>query len=440
MPHINHYFKHFWLRPGRWLRRTRYILAQTLSDLGLRGASDGPIWLRDNPFLTKASRAETRRLGISLRLLVTVLILSGLLLGGLWLNGTYGQHLSRFVSVFFGGGLPSALFIVLTFAHTFLISNARTAASVSLADEGRRGTLPDLLLTPLRRAEMLLAMGVGPARSAFLVALAGLPVYLLLAEFGLLSASDILFLYVLYAWLCYAPPVYAFPALGGTALTPETAQGQFQISRQSRPPRPNAYTGVALSAVLTFLFLGQVLGVLRGGWLGHLLAALHIHFAPGVSFFLFFAWPYYAVQILSSRLDFFHASFSPLIVLIPLQLLAWIGSALTSAAALSAGDLKEMAALPLAVRARTVTRWTARLAGLCALGLVWKPWVESGDTALLAGGLFGSPAWDAAGLLLLLGGLSLPNVCGRALGPTPGASADPGVGSPRRAFKRAVRP
>ena len=414
------------------------MLARAWTDLGLSGAASGPVWLRDNPFLTKSSRAETRRLGISLRLLVTLLILSVLLLGGLWLNGTYGTALNPVTAVFFGGGFAPALFIILTFVHTFLIGNARAATAVSVADEARRGTLPDLLLTPLRRAEMLLAMGVGPARTAFLVALAGLPMYLLLAEFGLLSARDLVFLYLLFVWLCYAPPVYAFPALGGNALTPETALGQFHISRQRRPPRPNVYAGVALSAALGFMLVGQLFGLLRGGWLGHLLAALHLHFAPNLSFFLFFAWPYYAVQILSSRPDFFDISLPPLVVLVPLQLLAWAGSALTSAAALSAGDLQEMAVLPLAVRARTLVRWTARLAGLATLGLVWKPWVESGDTALLAGGQFGSPGWDAAGLLLLLGGLSLPNVCARALAMESCSRSFSLI--LRRAFKRAVRP
>ena len=177
-------------RPGRWLRRTRYLLARIWTDLGL-GAADGPIWLRDNPFLLKSSRAETRRLGISLRLLVTVTLLSGLLLGGLWLNRTYGNGLNPVIAFFFGGGFLPALLVVLTFAHALLIGNARTALAVSLADEARRGTLPDLLLTPLRRAEMLLAMGTGPVRTAFLVALAGLPVYLLLVEFGLLSGRTL---------------------------------------------------------------------------------------------------------------------------------------------------------------------------------------------------------------------------------------------------------
>ena len=435
-----HSLKYYRTRPARWLRRTGSFLAQTRADLGL-GRSTPPVWLKDNPFLAKAGRTETRRLGLLLRLGVAVLVLGVLLLGGLWLDRVYDRQVAGVMNFALGLTFPAALFVVLTFAHVTLIASARTALSVSLADEARRGTLSDLLLSPLRRAEMLLAMGVGPARTALLVALAGLPVYVLLGEIGALSARDIAFLYLLFALLSYAPPVYALPALAGGAMTPDTDLGKFGLSRARAPARPTAWAAVGLYFLLTFSFLGQVLGILRGGWLGHLLAALHLHFNPGFSFFLFFAWPVYAVQLLSTPLDFFHGSVSPLVYGLPLLLCRWVGSALQSASALSAGDAEDLARLPLASRARTVSRWTARAAGLCALGLVWRAWVESGDTAGLTGAAFGTPGADAAGLLLLLGGLTLPAVCGRALAPDSGRKARR---SPllvlRRAFKRASRP
>jgi len=448
MPHPNHYFR----RPARWLRRTRYVLARTRTDLGLPtppllGAGGRlPVWLRDNPFLLKTGRTETRRLGLLLRLGLTVLLLSGLLLGGLGLERAYGRAMTGALNFFFGMTFPAALFVVLTFVHVALIGSARTSLAVSLADEARRGTLADLLLTPLRRAEMLLAMGVAPARTAGLVALAGLPVYILLGQIGALSARDIVFLYLLFALVSYAPPLYAIPALAGGAMTPDTALGKSGISRARRPARPNAYAGVGLSVLFTFFFLGQMLGILRGGWLGHLLTALHLHVSAGFSFFLFFAWPYYAVQLLSARPDFFHTPLSPLLYGLPLLLARWAASALQSASALSAGDADDMARLPLASRARTLARWTARAAGLCALGVVWRAWVDSGDTATLAGGSFslgGAPGWDAAGLLLLLGGLSLPGVCSRAL-ETPSRRKDGALRPPfpvlRRALKRSARP
>ena len=425
------------------------------ADLGLGGGTP-PAWLRDNPFLAKAGRAETRRLGLLLRLGVTVLILAALLLGGLWLDRAYARQMNRVLGILFGMTFPAALFVVLTFVHATLVSGARAAQAVSLADEARRGTLSDLLLTPLRRAEMLLAMGVAPARTALLVALAGLPFYLLLGQFGALTARDIGFLYLLFALVSYAPPVYAFPALAGGVMTPETALGKFSLSGARRPVRSNASTTIGLSILFSVFFLGQVLGLLRGGWLGHLLTALHLHLSSGFSFFLAFAWPAYAVQVLGARLDFFHLSLSPLLYGLPLLLCWWAASALQSASALSAGDALDMARLPLASRARTLARWTARAASLCALGIVWHAWVESGDTATLAGAPFGAPGWDAAGLLLLLGGLTLPTVCARALETSPARKAnaeDPGAENPsknaalrspllvlRRAFKRAARP
>ena len=455
-----HSLKYYRTRPARWLRRTGYLFARIRADLGLGGGAP-PVWLRDNPFLAKAGRAETRRLGLLLRLGVTVLVLAALLLGGLWLDRTYARPVARVLGFLFGMTFPAALFVILTFVHATLVSGARAAQAVSLADEARRGTLSDLLLTPLRRAEMLLAMGVAPARTALLVALAGLPFYLLLGQFGALTARDIGFLYLLFALVSYAPPVYAFPALAGGVMTPETALGKFSLSGARRPARSNASTTVGLSILFSVFFLGQVLGLLRGGWLGHLLTALHLHLSSGFSFFLAFAWPAYAVQVLGARLDFFHFSLSPLLYGLPLLLCWWAASALQSASALSAGDALDMARLPIASRARTLARWTARAAGLCALGIVWHAWVESGDTATLAGGPFGAPGWDAAGLLLLLGGLTLPTVCARALETSPARKAnaedpgaeDPGAEDPsknaalrspllvlRRAFKRAARP
>ena len=447
-------------RPARWLRRTGYLFARIRTDLGLGGGTP-PVWLRDNPFLAKAGRVETRRLGLLLRLGVTVLVLAALLLGGLWLDRTYARPMARVLGFLFGMTFPAALFVVLTFVHATLVSGARAAQAVSLADEARRGTLSDLLLTPLRRAEMLLAMGVAPARTALLVALAGLPFYLLLGQFGALTARDIGFLYLLFALVSYGPPVYAFPALAGGVMTPETALGKFSLSGARRPARQNASMTVGLSVLFLVFFLGQVLGLLRGGWLGHLLTALHLHLSSGFSFFLVFAWPAYAMQVLGARLDFFHFSLSPLLYGLPLLLCWWAASALQSASALSAGDALDMARLPLASRARTLARWTARAAALCALGIVWHAWVESGDTATLAGGPFGGPGWDAAGLLLLLGGLTLPTVCARALETSPARKAnaeDPSAENPsaedpgknvalrspllvlRRAFKRAARP
>lgn len=441
LPKPNHYLR----RPGRWLRRTRFLAAQTLADIGLRGATtNGPAWLRDNPFLLKTGRTETRRFGLFMRLLVALLVLSGLLLGGLWLNQKYSLQLMKTLGFLFAASFPPALFIVLTFVHTTLISSARTTLAVSLANEARRGTLPDLLLTPLHRAEMLLAMGVGPARTAFLVALAGLPIYILLGQIGALSGSDILFLYLFYALISYLPPVYALPALAGGALTPETELGKFAATRSQRPGNRNAFVSAVLPIILGVFFLGQAIGFLGVGWFAHLLAALHLQFTPGASFLLFFSWPYYSIQILSSRLDFFHLTLSPLWFILPLIAARWVASALGSAAALSAGDIAEIQRLPQQTRARTLTRWTARIAALCALGVVWKAWVESGDTASLAGTPYGVAGADAAGLLLLLGGWSLPNVCRRALMADPRRADTGALRSPllalRQAAKRAVRP
>ncbi len=303
------------------------MAGEIAADLGLRSPG-GPAWLRDNPFLIKTNRTELRRFSVGLRLLVAIGVLGGLLLGGLWLQHVSPAILSPMLFFLLGASFPTALFVFLSFAHVVLIANARTALTVSLGDEVRRGTLPDLLLTPLRRAEMLLAMGVGPSRTALLVALAGLPLYVLMAEFGGLSAREIVFLYVLFALLSYAPPGYTLPALSGLAATPETPQGKFLTTRARKPSARSAISATAISFLLGGLFLSQVLGLFGGGWLSHLLLALHISMGRAGPGLMVFGWPYYSVQILGGPLDFFRWPLPPLWYVLPLVALNWAAGAL----------------------------------------------------------------------------------------------------------------
>ncbi len=424
------------------------MAARTLEDFGLRGATEGgPAWQRENPFLVKASRTETRRFSVGLRLLVAVLLLSGLLLGGLWLQRAYPRPLKIVLAIVLGTPFPTALFVVLSFVHVILVTSARTALTVSLGEEARRGTLPDLLLTPLRRAEMLLAMGVGPARTAFLVALAGLPFYVLLVEFGGLAWGEVALLYVLFAVLSYAPPTYALPTSPvGEGPTLVTQPVLTQRARRHQASGGGPLSTSWLFPVLSLFFFGRFLssfGLFTGGWLGHLGAALHITLGVGGRFLVLFAWPYLVVQTWSRPVQLFHASLPPLVFVLPLMVLNWAAGALSSGAALSVGDERELQSSPAYSRAQTMARWVARAAGLAALGLVWVPWVESGDVAVLAGGSPGQSNWNAAGLALILGALCLPNVCRRALGA--GAVGGltrlrpPGLVL-RRTLKRVVRP
>ena len=439
---------HYLRRPARWLRRTRWMAARIAEDFGLRGATrDGPAWLRGNPFLGKAARTETRRFSVGLRLLVAVGILSGLLLGGLWLHGAYPRQLAQVLTFTLGAPFPTALFVVLSFFHAVLISNARTALTVSPTEEARRGTLPDLLLTPLRRAEMLVAMGVGPARTAFLVALAGLPLYALLAEFGGLTWGEIGLLYVLFALLSYVPPTYALPtptAGAGPALVTQAAPNARARRRQASGGGP--LSGAWLWPLLSVFFFGRMLslvGLFTGGWLGHLGAALHVTLGPAGRMLFFFAWPYLLVQSWGRPLQVFHLPLPPLLLVVPFVVLNWAAGALGSAAALSAGDAGELRASAAFSRAQTLARWVARAAGLAALGVVWAPWVESGDFAGLAGSVGGGAGWDAAGLMLALGAACLPNVCRRALEASQAGQTSrprPPLLVLRRAIKRASRP
>ncbi len=404
---------------------------QILSDLGLGGANPA-VWMRDNPFLFKAGLSDLRRFRLGWRLAWTVGVLGAIVLGAAALTRAHPQAIGTVTAGAFGLSLPLALLCLLTFVHATMITSARQVVGVALAEEMRRGTLPDLLMTPLRPAEMVLAMGVGPARRAALTALVGLPVYALLAQIGVLTGREVLFLLLLFALTCYAPPAFALPVRGGEALTPDTAAGK----AASLPMRRAARGGQAGAAVWSYGFaaltISPLLGSL-GGWLVHLLAALGLTLpGPMGRILIIFAWPVFGAQLLGTALPLFHARVYPLPFVLILLVSGWVASALETAAALSSADAVEMSRLPLLSRARTLRRWAGRLAVLLGVGVVWTAWVESGDTASLVGGSSGTNGWDAAGLLLLLGGVCLPNACLRAF-------ASPAL-SLRRVMVRGGRP
>ena len=419
------------------------MLSQMCADFGLGGARK-PVWLRDNPFLLKASRAEARRPGLVVRMGVTVALLGGLLLWGMSLQISRSSVLGFFLGALFRTTLPAAIFTAMAFVHVLLIVSARTVGAGVLADEARRVTLPDLLMTPLRRAEMLLAMAVGPARAAFLVALCGLPVYLLLGQFGGLTGWQTVCLYLLFAMLCYQPPTYAVPALSGAGQTPDAVPGQFAPAANTRAAMRMSFVGGGFPLILGLQFFVQAVGAAGGAWLGHLFTALHLPFLSGLTFLIFLTWPYYATRLLADSLPFFHVNLSPLVYVLPLVVMQWAGSALRSGAALSASSMGEILRLPLWSRAQTLARWTARATGFCVLAVVWRAWVDTGDTANLAELFAAGPGWSAAGLLTLLGGVSLPGVYSRALAVDSSVKGTPKLRSVvltlRRAFKRGVRP
>lgn len=418
-------------RPAWWLRRTRWVGGQILSDLGL-GGPNPPVWARDNPFLFKAGLADLRRFRLGWRLAWTVGILGAIVLGAAALTQAYPQAIGTVTAGVFGIPLPFALLCLLTFVHAMLITSARQASALALSEEMRRGTLPNLLMTPLRPAEMALAMGVGPARTAALTALVGLPLYALLAQIGVLTGRDVLFLLLLFALICYAPPVFALPVRGGDTLTPDTAAGK----AASLPVRRAGRGGQAGAAIWSYGFaaltISPLLGTL-GGWLAHLLTALGLSLpGPMGRILVIFAWPVYGAQLLGTALPLFHARLFLLPFVLVLLVSGWVAAALETAAALSAADLAEMGRLPLLSRARTLRRWAGRLAVLLGLGVVWTAWVESGDTASLVGGSSGINGAEAAGLLLLLGGACLITVGQRAF-------ASPAL-SLRRVLVRGGRP
>lgn len=425
------------MRPRRWLRRAVWMGGEIARDFGLREPRP-PLWLRDNPFWRRARRDEMRDASLFRRLLLTLVVLGGLLVGGLFLETIWARPLRLFTRIF-AIPLSALLFVLLSSVHALLLSSAKAALLPSLAVEMRRQTLDSLLLTPLRRAEMLFAMAVPPAIVALLVALAGLPVYLLLYQLGGAQMQDIALLYLLFAFLSFSPPAFGLPALSGAALGAEIPPK----TPASANKRGGASSLAGFWSVYLILVVGQTLSSLGGRWLFHLLAALPPVFGRA-NLLVILSWPYCAIRIGGAPIEFYQSHLPPFAYCLPLLATSWVVSALHSASALSAGDLVEMHGSALFARRRALSRWVTRAALLCFLGFAWRAWVLGGDTGAVLGNLSNDSRWGVAGLLLLLGSVGVWQAAGRAAAITPIQKEKerlrPGRLIARRAARLGLRP
>ena len=280
-------------------------------------------------------------------------------------------------------------------------------------------------------------MAVAPAAAALIVALSGLPVYLILREFGGCEWSDIGWLYVVFLLLAFDPPSYARPALG---TDPPPIITTARAARANRRGGSNVLSSIPLFVFLVYIFGSWVRGM--GGWGFHLMSVLPPP-VPGLLLILF-AWPFCAALLLAAPLPFFGGHLAPFWYVVPLTVAGWVGSALHTGAALSASDAADLRRLPLQRRAKTWSRWTGRLGWFCFWAFVWQPWVLGGDTARLFGPNATGLPWDLAGLLLLLGSVAIIGAAGQARRSVR-RRRDTGHLRPprlllRRAVRRAVRP
>lgn len=426
-------------RAGRWRRRTAWMARTIAADMGRRRTNGPPAWRRDNPFFGKTLRAESRRPFLFIRLALTVATLALLLLGGMALERRLGFGARGFMG-FLGVSPLGLAFLAVSLAHTLFVLGARGALATSLQAETRRQTLDGLLLTPMPRAAMLLAMAVAPALGAGLVALAGLPVYVLLNQLGGAEWRDIGLLYVLFGLAAFAPPSYAVPALSGAAATPDAPQmmaaGRAQEQRRAEGASAAGWSWFSL--VWTFIALRPLLGMMGGSWLGHGLSVLPSS-VTRLGPLVVFAWPYSLTQTLGAPLPFYNGHLVPFVYALPLIFGGWISSVLKSAAALTAGSAQEMVRLGLFRRHAALARMLNRIALLCFLGVVWRVWVLGGDTGGLTGHAVPDPNWGAAGLLLLLGSIAQIQAAWRALGVAPRGKSSGRLRPPVRLVRRALR-
>lgn len=415
------------------------------ADFGLpmerRGRRDAPpLWWRDNPFLHRTVRGESRRATIFWRMFTLIVIMGGIFLACLYLIHQFPRPINAFSRSMLGVPAFGLVAMILPFIQIIAVMSVRSVVSPSLIVEARRQTLDGLLSTPMRPAEMLLAMTTGPTIVALLVSLSALPIYVLLMQLGGMEATDILSLYLLLAALAFAPPTYTLPALAGGA-SPEQA-ALLAKAQQGRPDRQQAFTGSGVG-FFWFFYLSIFWSRLpTGNVIAHLTAPLAMPHGP-IQMLVVVTWPYTLVKLLLQPLPFYQISLPTLVYLLPLTFAGKISAMLSTAASLTASTTSEIVRTPIFRRHAAIALWRRRILLLCIVGYAWRISIVSGDAAAVLGRASGA-GWDEAGLLTIFCGLSLLAMYGRSAAMHTMSRKTKRLVTPRlvarRAMRRVIRP
>lgn len=188
-----------------------------LSPLHQIALTDVQNW-RDNPFVARERRRDVKRrqpTKLFAWMAGTLLILGGL---GLWgIRAMMGSRIH--IPWFIGGDVATALCILLVGLHApFIASSAQTRATLLLAQEAHRDTLSSLLLLPMSPFHMLVQTAIYPWLFGMRTALVLLPLYVFFVALNGISWLDLLMLYLVFAMIAVAFPLWRRPMLSETAL------------------------------------------------------------------------------------------------------------------------------------------------------------------------------------------------------------------------------
>lgn len=346
-----------------------------LSPLHQIALTDSQTW-RDNPFVNRERRRDVKRRQPTKQFAWMAGVM--LTLGGLGFWGLWALMRSRFhIPWFLGGDLSTALCILIVGLHApFIAGAAQNRATLLLAQEAHRDTLSSLLLLPMSPFQLLLQTGVYPWLAGMRTAFVLLPLYVFCVALEGISWLDLIMLYVVFAMISVAFPVWRRPMLSETALVvaptqagagantamAQTAMGTSpQTTGGAAPATTNAGatgSGGWVSLIFTLPMLLTFFAFIGGrGSLANVQDMLSPYFPDSLLRIMLpslLSWPLLIARGLITPLDWFGWHLPPLLFVLPFFCIHRYLLLVRTSEFLSVGTFRDLAGQPTYISRRLV--------------------------------------------------------------------------------------
>ncbi len=380
------------------------VLSRFLPSLYQRAFTD-TLSLADNPIAVREMRRDHRRREPFLLALITLLTLLTMLLLVMalvkWRLESIG--LRHGIPSWLGGSYGALLLASVSGIHVWFVMHAsRRRTLYFFLQEYRQNTLPALLMTPVPPFQIILQAAVHPFLQGMLMAAAGLPFYAFACSLGGVRLLDIPMLYLFFAMVAFTPPRWFVPVFGGIEAE--------AIQKRKQGVKATSYTDALISWLIILTSLSPFTRWIFGGFgMVNLLIILWQSLPRDLGLFLLafpLTWVICAARWLYTPFPFYAFSLPPILLILPLYLLARTMRIWESSMYLRIGENEQMYALwdmPIYWRARAAH---GILLAFTLLGLFWKPFVASELTSTMVSLLAKSPVLSLMGLIWLGGWLA----------------------------------
>ncbi len=283
-----------------------------------------PFTFKDNPILLREDRRDSRRKDRLLFITITLVTLSALICLLTWLFQKYYYHQPWVKSTYreFGGSHVTMMFLCTAGVHYWFVLHAVVRrTNTFFLEEYRRNSLLSLLCTQLPPFQLALQACAQPFRETMIIALTGLPIYLLLLASGGCGLIDLFGLYLLFTMTAFRPPRWTVPVFANVPVD------NIQKRMNSGAAKTWGEFWFAFSFVL-IPFGSTLLSVAFGrGWgsqsIGPIWYALP-RSARDISDFFPITWVMVVARVLVTPIPYYHFILPPIVIILPLYLFARI--------------------------------------------------------------------------------------------------------------------